>query len=130
MADGPGATFITFDAVPWAVEDPSAVPAALLEAAAETGAKRKRLVKGEAGFFMNYSVLPPNFTGPTHTHSHDELLVIVKGGCTILDGGPTLGVNDTMAIAANHAYGFTCGPDGMTMLTIRAGEASTALDAG
>ena len=122
-----GAAFIRFGEVDWAVEEAGAVPASLIEAAKSTGATRKRLVKGEAGFFMNFSALPPGFTVPVHTHSHDELIVVVEGGCTVLDGGPTLGPRDTMAITANHAYGFTCGPEGMRFLTIRAGEASTAL---
>lgn len=130
MADAPGAAFVRFDDVDWAVEDPGAVPASLLEQAAATGARRKRLVAGEAGFFMNYSALPAGFTVPVHTHSHDELIVIMEGGCTVLEGGPSLGPRDTLAIRANHAYGFTCGPDGMRFLTIRGGEASTELTAG
>lgn len=129
MADGPGAAFVRFDDVDWAVEEPGAVPASLLEAAAATGARRKRLVAGAAGFYMNFSALPGGFTVPVHSHSHDELIVVLEGGCTVLDGGPSLGPRDTMAITANHAYGFTCGPDGMRFLTIRAGEASTDLAA-
>ena len=125
-----GAQFVTFDGVDWAVESAAATPAALLEAAAATGARRKRLIAGQSGFFMNYSTLPAGFTVPVHTHNHDELIVILSGGCTILEGGPTLGPKDTMAITANHAYGFQAGPDGMTFLTIRAGEASTDLTAG
>ena len=125
-----GAEFIEFGRVDWAVESASATPAELLEAAAATGARRKRLVAGQSGFFMNYSTLPAGFTVPVHSHSHDELIVILEGGCTVLEGGPTLGPKDTMAITANHAYGFTCGPDGMRFLTIRGGEASTDLTAG
>jgi quercetin dioxygenase-like cupin family protein len=86
------------------------------------------MATGQGGFFMNHSEMPAGFTVPTHTHDHDEMLVILDGGCTILDGGPTLGANDAVVIQANHAYGFTCGPGGMKFITIRNGEAATALN--
>jgi quercetin dioxygenase-like cupin family protein len=128
MAHDKAAQFIRYGDVDWAVESPSGVPAELLEAAAATGARRKKLVTGQSGFFMNYSELPAGFTVPTHTHNHDEIIVILSGGCTVLDGGPTLGPKDTLAITADFAYGFVCGPEGMNFMTIRAGEASTELD--
>jgi len=122
-----GAVFRHFDEIDWAVESPAATPAALIDAARATGARRKRMVTGEAGFFMNHSDLPPGFTIPPHVHDHDELLVVLEGGCTILGGGPTLAANDAVAIPAHHEYGFRCGPEGMRFLTIRTGEASITL---
>ncbi len=121
------ASFLMFDQIDWAVEGPSA-PAELVALAKEQGARRKKMATGQGGFYMNHSEMPPGFTVPTHTHDHDELIVVLDGGCTILDGGPTLAANDAVAIEAHHAYGFTCGPDGMRFLTIRRGEAATTLD--
>jgi quercetin dioxygenase-like cupin family protein len=123
----PAASYLLYDQIDWAVEDASA-PAKLVALARETGARRKRMATGQAGFFMNHSEMPAGFTVPTHTHDHDEMLVIMEGGCEILDGGPTLGANDAVVIQANHAYGFTCGPDGMKFITIRNAEAATALN--
>jgi hypothetical protein len=64
---------------------------------------------------------------PMHSHDHDELIVVLAGGCTMLGGGPTLGPKDSMVMRAGHTYGFTCGPEGMAFLTIRTAEAGTAL---
>jgi quercetin dioxygenase-like cupin family protein len=121
------ASYLVFDQIDWAVEGSSA-PAELVALAKEQGARRKKMATGQAGFFMNHSEMPAGFTVPTHTHDHDELIVVLDGGCTILDGGPTLAANDAVVIEANHAYGFRCGPEGMRFLTIRTGEASTALN--
>jgi hypothetical protein len=65
---------------------------------------------------------------PAHAHDHSELLVVLEGGCTILEGGPTLGPNDAVTIAAHHTYGFRCGPEGMRFLTIRTSEANFTLN--
>lgn len=122
------ATFLRFDDIPWADERAGGTaPASLVEAAEQAGARRKRVATGQAGFYMNHSELPAGFTVPTHTHDHDELIVVLAGGCTMLGGGPTLGPRDAMVLRAGHAYGFTCGPAGMTFLTIRTADAGTAL---
>ena len=105
----------------------TAPPAELVEKARRTGARRKKLVRGEGGFFMNRSVLPPGFRVPPHSHDHSEMLVVLTGGCRF-DDGAELGTDDTIVIHAHTHYGFTCGPEGMEFLTIRAGEASVALD--
>ena len=106
----------------------TAPPAELVAEAKRTGARRKKVVRGEGGFFMNRSVLPPGFRVPPHSHDHSEMLVVLRGGCRFDDGLAELGPDDTIVIHANTHYGFTCGPDGMEFLTIRAGEASVALD--
>jgi nitroreductase len=127
------ASFLHFDDIPWADERAGgggtapAAPAALVEAAERSGARRKRVVTGQAGFYMNHSEMPAGFTVPPHAHDRDELIVVLAGGCTMLDGGPSLGPSDSMVLRAGHTYGFTCGPAGMTFLTIRTGEAGTAL---
>jgi len=104
-----------------------APPRELVEQAKKSGARRKKLVKGEGGFFMNRSVLPAGFRVPPHSHDHDELMVVIHGGCAFDDGLAELGADDSIVIRASYRYGFTCGPEGMEFLTIRAGEALTSL---
>jgi quercetin dioxygenase-like cupin family protein len=109
------AAFLHFAAIPWADE--------------HEGARRKRMATGQAGFYVNHSEMPPGYTVPLHTHDHDELITVLTGGCTLLGGGPALGPRDAVVLRAGHEYGFTCGPDGMTFLTIRTGEAATSFSA-
>jgi quercetin dioxygenase-like cupin family protein len=125
---GPGATYLRFDDIGWvgAGAGASGAPKELIEAARTLGARQKKMVTGEAGFYMNHNVMAAGFTVPTHVHDHDELIVVLEGSCTILDGGPTLCANDAVVIEANHPYGFTCGADGMRFLTIRTAEAGFA----
>ena len=127
------ASFFVFDEIDWANEragGATAAPAALVAAAKRSGARRKRMVTGQAGYFMNHSVMPAGFEVPLHSHNHDELIVVVAGGCTMLDdGGPDMGPNDAMVFRAGHEYGFRCGPEGMTFLTIRTGESSVTMSA-
>ena len=105
----------------------TAPPKSLVEKARKTGARRKKIVEGEGGFFMNRSVLPPGFRVPPHQHSHNEMLVVLRGGCQFDDELAELGPDDTIVINANTRYGFTCGDAGMEFLTIRVGEASVTL---
>lgn len=105
----------------------TAPPRELVEQAKKTGARRKKIVRGEAGFFMNRSQLPADFRVPAHAHDHSEMLVVLRGGCRFDDELAELGPDDTMVIHANTRYGFTCGPEGMEFLTIRVGEASVDL---
>lgn len=102
---------------------------AIVADAERTGARRKKLVRGEGGFYMNRSFLPAGFDVPAHQHDHDELLVVLRGGCSFGDGA-TLGPDDAIVIHADTRYGFTCGPEGMDFLTIRTGEAHVAFDTG
>jgi quercetin dioxygenase-like cupin family protein len=102
-----------------------APPAELVAEAERSGARRKKVVRGAGGFFMNRSVLPPGFRIPAHQHSHSELLIVLRGGCTIDGGLAQLGPDDSIVIHADTRYGFTCGPDGMEFITVRTGEATT-----
>jgi quercetin dioxygenase-like cupin family protein len=128
-------TFFRLDDVPWpeldgggaASPDAPAPPRELVAAARRSGARRKFLARGEGGFHSQYSEFPPGFTVPRHSHDHDEMLVILAGTATMLDGGPTLGAHDSMVLIGGYEYGFTAGPDGMKLLTIRTGAASTTL---
>ena len=87
------------------------------------GARRKFLARGEQGFHAQYSTFPPGYEVPPHTHDVDELLVILEGGCTVTDG-TALARHDSVTVPAGHEYGFRCGAEGMTLLTVRA-DAST-----
>ncbi len=122
-----GATFLIFDDIDWAVESAAATPQALIDAGRAAGARRKFVATGQNGFHMNHSEMPAGFTVPVHAHDHDELIVILEGGCTMLGGGPDLHAKDAMAVPAHHEYGFTCGPDGMRFITIRTAAANVRL---
>ena len=129
MTQGKAPSVWIYDEIDWdrplETADPGTrPPKALVEQAKKAGARRKKLVQGEGGFFMNRSVLPPGFRVPLHQHNHNEMLVVLRGGCEFDDGFASLSADDTIVINANTRYGFTCGPDGMEFLTIRTGEAA------
>ena len=106
----------------------TAPPPELVSRAKKTGAWQKKIARGEAGFFMNRSFLPAGFRVPPHSHDHDELMVVLAGGCSFDEGLADLAANDSIVIHANYRYGFTCGSEGMEFLTIRMGEARMAVD--
>lgn len=106
----------------------TATPKSLADQAKKAGARRAKLVSGQGGFFMNRSRLPAGFRIPPHSHNHNEMLVILSGGCEFDDGFAALNADDTIVIHAKTKYGFTCGPEGMEFLTIRLGEASVELE--
>jgi quercetin dioxygenase-like cupin family protein len=126
MSDGP--SYFRLDEIEWPDEAKEGnAPRVLVEEAQRLGAKRKFLARGEGGFYSQYSVFPPGYTVPMHSHDHDEMIVLLDGSCTMLDDGPTMGAHDSVVLHAGFAYGFTAGPDGMTFITIRPGQAGTAL---
>jgi len=92
------------------------------------GARRKRVVRGEGGFFMNRSLMAADFRVPPHHHDHDELIVVLSGGCEFDDDFASLRPGDCIVIYSGTRYGFTCGADGMDFLTIRTGEARVSLE--
>jgi quercetin dioxygenase-like cupin family protein len=115
-----------FDRVEWVDEaafgraDP-----ALAAAAAQAGARRKFFSRGEVGLYVQFSTMPAGYRVAPHSHSHGEVLFVLRGGCTVEPTGEALGPDDSAVIPGGHEYGFTCGPDGMDFLTIRAGDAQT-----
>jgi quercetin dioxygenase-like cupin family protein len=130
MAEEP--TILIYDEIDWddvgkSSSPGTAPPRELVEQARKTGARRKKLAKGEGGFFMNRSVLPAGFRIPPHTHNHDELMIVLSGSCEFDGGVGKLGPNDSIVIHARYRYGITCGPDGMEFITIRTGESATTL---
>ena len=126
-------TVLIYDQIEWdnprkTAKPGTAPPKELVDQAKKTGARRKKLVQGDGGFFMNRSVLPAGFRVPPHSHNHDEMIIVLKGGCRFDDDLADLGADDTIVINANYRYGFTCGPEGMEFLTIRAEDAGMSLE--
>jgi|SRR5690349_8378704 quercetin dioxygenase-like cupin family protein len=122
-----GAAFFLVDEIEWPAEQPASAPKELVEEAQRLGARRKFLARGEGGYYSQVSEFPAGYTVPAHSHDHNEMLVILRGSCTMLGDGPTLAAGDSAVLIANHEYGFVAGDDGMTFMTIRTGEASTTL---
>ena len=121
-------SYFQLDEIEWPDEAGAAdAPRELVEEAKRRGARRKFLARGEGGFHSQYSTLPDGYTIPLHSHDHDELIVLLAGSCTMLDGGPALKAHDSMVLRAGHEYGFTAGSDGMTFMTIRTGAADVTL---
>jgi len=123
-----GPAFFRIDHLPWPDEAKEGnAPRELVEEAKRLGAKRKFLARGEGGYYSQYSVFPPGYTVPMHSHDHDEMIVILAGGCTMLGGGPELAAHDSVVLHGGYEYGFTAGADGLTFITIRNGAAETRL---
>lgn len=123
-----GPVAINYEDLPWDMSNrQSSELTGLMKKAAEQGARRKRVITGQAGFYMNRSVMPAHFEVPMHSHSHDEFFVVMEGGCTF-DDGITLGKGDCIVFYAKYRYGFTCGAEGMDFMTIRTGEATVDID--
>ena len=122
-----GATYFLVDEIPFPDESASGAPKALVDEAERKGARRKFLARGEGGFHSQVSWFPADYTVPPHRHDHDELIMVLDGSLTMLDGGPTLRPHDSMVLSAGHEYGFTAGEDGMTFLTVRTGVSGTQL---
>ena len=125
------ATVLRFDEIDWDsvkgdVDPQSGASGELIRVAAKRGARRKRIARGQGGFFMNRSQMPAGFRVPPHSHDHAELLVVLRGGLSF-DGGTVLGPDDAIVIQAGTIYGFSCGPEGLDFLTFRLGEAKVAM---
>ena len=131
MTDASGPHFFILDDIPWPdAADATTAPRELVEAAKQSGARRKFLASGEGGFYSQYSEFPAGFTVPMHTHDHNEIILLTDGSCTLLGpDGPTLCAGDSMVLIGGYEYGFTAGPDGMAIVTIRTGIAETTLTA-
>jgi quercetin dioxygenase-like cupin family protein len=119
-----------FDAIEWVDEAKfGRVSADVVGEAQRAGARRKFLNRGDEGLYVQYSTMPAGFRIAPHSHSHGEVLYILRGGCTVEPSGEQLGADDSAVIPGGHEYGFTCGPDGMEFLTIRPGDAQTSFTA-
>jgi quercetin dioxygenase-like cupin family protein len=128
MPPAQGPHFFMLDTIPWPDENTSATaPRELVEAARQSGARRKFLARGEGGFFTQYSEFPAGFTVPMHSHDHNEIILLLDGSCTMLGDGTTLHAGDSMVLIGGYEYGFTAGADGMRFVTIRTAKADTKL---
>ena len=127
MNNGPH--YFLLDEVAWPDESlASTAPRELVEQAKQSGARRKYLARGEGGFFSQYSEFPAGFTVPMHTHDHNEVILCMHGSLTMLGSiGPTLRAGDSMVLIAGYEYGFTAGPDGMAIVTIRTAKAEMTI---
>jgi quercetin dioxygenase-like cupin family protein len=124
-------TFFKLSDVPWVEErkQENPAPEAMIADAEEKGARRKKLATGQCGYFSQFSQMPPGYEVPSHSHDHDELFVILSGGCTFHSGDDLpfeLRAQDSAALSAGRKYGFECGPDGMEFMVIRPGDASSS----
>ena len=121
------ASFFLVDAIEFPDESKSNMDPALVEHAQRSGARRKYLAKGEGGFYSQVSWFPAAYTVPPHGHDHSEMIMVLEGSLTLLGDGPTLKPFDSMVLEAGFEYGFTAGDEGLTFVTLRGGQASTAL---
>ncbi len=121
------ATTFIVDEIEFPDETRSNVDQSLVEHAQRSGARRKYLARGEGGFFSQISWFPAGYAVPAHSHDSSEMIMVLEGSLTILDEGPTLRRFDSVVLQAGHSYGFTAGPDGLTFLTVRGGEAGITL---
>jgi mannose-6-phosphate isomerase-like protein (cupin superfamily) len=107
-------------------EEAAASVGALAQRGWEQGARRKRMARGESGFHLEHSYLPPGFEVPPHSHGHDELLIVLEGACQLSDGR-WLTDYDAVTVPANQAYGFKVGPIGLRFVVVRGGASQTRL---
>ena len=98
-------------------------PANVAHADPTLRSRRAWLSRGHCGTFTQYVHMPPGNVVHSHSHSHDELMVVVKGGCHF-DGVSELGPGDAALITADSAYGFVVGAAGMDFLIVRTDEAT------
>jgi len=124
-------TFFPLEEIPWVDErkEENPAPDAMITEAERSGARRKKLAQGECGYFSQYTTMPAGFEVPAHSHNHDELFVVLTGGCTFHSGDDPpleLRARDSAALAAGREYGFVCGPDGMEFIVIRPGDAGSS----
>jgi quercetin dioxygenase-like cupin family protein len=84
--------------------------------------RRKWLARGQAGLFAQHVQMPPGNVVQTHSHSRDELMVVLRGGCRF-DERVDLGPGDSAVVPADARYGFVVGGEGMEFLIVRTGEA-------
>ena len=131
-AAAPAAHHFDLDQIDWSGGKGRNTPTEMVQQAKRLGARRKRVVTGQGGFFMNYSSLPADYHIARHRHGHPELIMVINGGATVHEAGPdggdvVLEVGDSIVIEAEFHYAITCGPEGMDFVTIRTSDSDTVL---
>jgi quercetin dioxygenase-like cupin family protein len=111
-----------FDDIDWHVPVATGTDPEAAAAAGRQGAARKFLAQGDGGFYTQVVRLPAGFEAPVHSHDHDEVFMVLEGSCRF-DGEP-MDRFDLTVVNANEPYGFVAGPDGLSFLVVRRGEAS------
>jgi quercetin dioxygenase-like cupin family protein len=125
----PHPSYFVLDTLDWADDQTSGLipPEMLEEVRRRGGGGRKLLAQGQGGFHSTYSTMPPDYTMPLHRHDYDEMVVVLEGSCVMADSGRELRAHDSVVLPAGFVHGFTCGPEGMQLLTIAAGPFRTEL---
>jgi quercetin dioxygenase-like cupin family protein len=111
-----------FDDIEWHAPAGKGTDPAAAEAAAALGVGRKYLAQGDGGFYTQVVRFPPGFEAPVHSHDHSEVFMVLEGSCRF-DGAPMQRFDSTV-VEANQPYGFVAGPDGLSVLVTRQGEAA------
>lgn len=123
-----GPFHLDFDQIDWVDERAlGKAPPELIEEAERLGARRKRLATGQAGFHMTYNAMPAGYRVPSHVHGHDEMIIVLAGGAVVDGGEIVLDERDAIVLEGGYEYGFTCGDEGMTFLTIRMADSTTTV---
>jgi quercetin dioxygenase-like cupin family protein len=117
-----------FDDIEWHVPTGPGTDAQAAAAAARLGVGRKFLTQGDAGFYTQVVRFPRGFVAPVHSHDHAEVFMVLEGDCMF--DGQTMRRFDCTVVQANEPYGFTAGPDGVSILVIRQGAAGFRNEAG
>jgi quercetin dioxygenase-like cupin family protein len=122
-------TIFQLDQVEWVNErkEDNPAPEQMIAAAERSGARRKRLAAGESGYYSQYTTMPAGFEVPSHSHTHDELFIVLSGGCRLSTDGKEvdLRARDSAALAAGHPYGFVVGDEGIEFMVVRPGDAQS-----
>jgi quercetin dioxygenase-like cupin family protein len=114
-----------FDEIEWHQPAGAGADSEAVRAAAALGVARKYYAQGESGFFVQVVRFPAGFETPPHSHDHSEVFVVLEGGCVF--DGQVMHTHDSTVVEADTKYGFTAGPDGVTLLVVRTGAATVTL---
>jgi quercetin dioxygenase-like cupin family protein len=114
-----------FDEIEWHLPAGAGADVEAVQAAAARGVARKFYAQGESGFFVQVVRVPAGFEVPPHSHDHSEVFVVLEGSCVF--DGQAMDTNDSTVVEADTKYGFTAGPNGVTMLVVRTGAATVTL---
>ena len=114
-----------FDEIEWHLPAGAGADLEAVHAAAALGVARKYYAQGEAGFFVQVVRFPAGFETPPHRHDHSEVFVVLEGSCIF--EGQRMDTHDSTVVEGDTKYGFTAGPDGVTLLVVRTGAATVTL---